>query len=43
MKKNNYNILINNSIFETIVRNKLQDEAAKIIEQKAIGPHITRY
>ncbi len=34
-----YNILINNSIFETIVRNKLQDEAAKIIEQKKSGKH----
>ncbi len=33
-EKKYYNVLINNSIFETIVRNKLQDEAASIIEQK---------
>ncbi len=42
IKKNDkkyYNILINNSIFEAIVRNKLQDEAEKIIEQKRKGQH----
>ncbi len=38
-EKKYYNVLINNSIFEAIVRNKLQDEAAKIIEQKKKGHH----
>ena len=36
-ENNYYNVLINNSIFDTIVRNKLQDDAAKIIEQKNTG------
>ena len=42
IKKNErkyYNILINNFIFEAVVRNKLQDEAARIIEQKKKGQH----
>ncbi len=39
-EKKYYNILINSSIFEAIVRNKLQDKAAKIIEQKKKGQYI---